>query len=176
MALTKQQKADILEDLTGLLENAQTVYVADYAGLDVAQSSELRNRFRQRDVQFRVVKNTLLRLAMDRVGGFENLYEYLEGPTAIALSSEPAAPARVIKDYLKDSRGEKPALKAAFVDGSVYDGAQLDALAALKSRDELIGDILVLLSSPPRNVVAAVQGVGARLAGVVKVLAERESA
>jgi len=100
--------------------------------------------------------------------------DHLSGPTAVALSEEPAAPARVIKAFTKDAGTEKPSLRVAYIDGDLYDGDQLDMLAALKSRDELLGDILGLLMAPMTNVVGALEAQGQNLVGAVKSIAERD--
>jgi large subunit ribosomal protein L10 len=156
------------------LENAPTVYLTNYSGLTVAQANELRGRFLKAGVEFRVVKNTLLRLAMDRVGGFDDLFDCLSGPTAIALTEEPSAPARVIKKFVTDAKVENPSLKGAQVEGAVYHADALNLLAELKSKDELLGDILMLLASPMANIVGAIQAPGSTVAGAIQVLAERE--
>ena len=173
MALTKQQKVTILEEVTSQLEEASTVYLTNASGLSVEKSNDLRRKFRDSEVQYRVVKNTLLRLAMDKVGGYEALYENLSGPTAIAFSTEPAAPARVMKDFSKGPGNGLPALKGAFVDGAVYGSDSLEALASLKSKEELVADIIGLLMSPMTNVVGALQAQGGNLAGAIKTIAER---
>lgn len=173
MPLTKAQKAAAVEEIRGKLEQTPTLYLTDYMGLSVEQANALRSQFRKAGVDFKVIKNTLLRLAMEGLGGYDDLYDHLHGPTAVAFSDEPAAPARVIKDFNKDQNTERPSLKAAFVDGSVYGGDQLDVLASLKSKDELIGDILGLLLSPMTNVAGALQGQGQTLVGALQTLAER---
>ena len=174
MALTREEKADIIDDISEKLENAPTVYLTNAKGLSVAEANELRGRFFQSDVQYAVVKNTLARIAMERVGGFDDLKEHLSGPTAIAFSESPNAPARAIQDFLEDTELERPELKAAYVDGDLYDADALDVLANLKSREELIGEIITLLQSPMQNVVGALQSQGGQLAGILKALAERE--
>ncbi len=174
MPLTREQKAAAVEQISGKLEQTPTLYLTDYKGLTVAQANELRRRFRDSGVEFKVIKNTLLRLAMERLGGYDALYEHLSGPTAVAFSEEPAAPARVIKGFLRDADTERPALKVAYVDGSVYLKDQLDVLAALKSKDELLADILGLLRSPMANVVGALQAPGTRLAAILETLAAQE--
>lgn len=173
MPLTKAQKAAAVEEIRGKLEQTPTLYLTDYMGLSVEQANTLRSQFRKAGVDFKVIKNTLLRLAMEGLGGYDDLYDHLHGPTAVAFSDEPAAPARVIKDFNKDQNTERPSLKAAFVDGSVYGGDQLDVLASLKSKEELIGDILGLLLSPMTNVAGALQGQGQTLVGALQTLAER---
>lgn len=174
MALTREEKAQIIDDISEKLEEAPTVYLTNTKGLSVAESNDLRGRFFQADVQFSVVKNTLARIAMERVGGFDDLKDHLAGPTAIAFSEAPNAPARAIQDFQEDAELERPELKAAYVDGDLYGADQLDALAKLKSREELIGEILTLLQAPMQNVVGALQSQGGQLAGVVQALSERE--
>ncbi len=176
MALTRKQKAALIDELSSKLETASIVYLADFSGLDVAQSNSLRGRFYEAGVEFKVFKNTLARLAMDRVGGFDDLKEHLSGPTALAFGEEPAAPARAIKSFLDEEDTDRPQLKAAYIDGALYGAGELDALASLKSRDELLGDILALLQAPMANIVGALQAPGATLAGAVKSIAEKEEA
>lgn len=175
MPMTREQKAAAVDQITELLEATPAIYLTDYKGLTVDQVNDLRKRFRASGIDYKVIKNTLLRLAMERQGGYEELFDHLNGPTAVAFTEEPASPARVIKDYLKDARTEKPELKAAFVDGSVYQADQLDVLAALKSKDELIADIIGLLLSPINNVVGGLQAQGQNLVGAIKTIAEKES-
>lgn len=174
MPLTKEQKAAAVEVITGKLEAAPALYLTDYKGLNVEQVNDLRRRFRDSGVEYKVVKNTLLRLAMENLGGYEELFDHLHGPTAMALSEEPAAPARVIKDYTQDTKLDLPALKAAYVDGAVYSGDQIDALAALKSKAELISDIIGLLLSPMTNVVGALQAPGSNLAAILEAIQSAE--
>ena len=176
MPLTKEQKAATVDDITGKLETANTLYLTDYKGLTVEQVNDLRRRFRASGVDYKVIKNTLLRLAMERLGGYDDLYDHLHDPTAVALSEEPAAPARVIKDFFKDANIELPALKVAYIDGALYGSDQLDTLASLKSKDELLGDILGLLLSPMTNVVSALQAQGSNLAAILQTIAEKEEA
>ncbi len=174
MALTKEQKAQAVDRISALLDESPIVYLTNYSGLSVAQATELRNRFRQMGVQYRVIKNTLLKRAMEQKGGFEGLFDHLDGPTAVAFAVEPAAPARVIKKYIDDEKVELPRLKAAYVDGAIYQADALDVLAALKSKEELVSDILGLLQAPITNIIGAVQSAGSNLVGAVKTIAARE--
>lgn len=176
MPMTRNEKAAAVDEITELLDRAPTVYLTNYSGLTVDQANELRDRFRKAGVEFRVLKNTLVRLAMERIGGYDDLVEHLSGPTAVAFSEEPAAPARVIKDFLGDLNTEKPQLKAAYIGGAFYGAEALDVLASLKSKDELIGDIVGLLLAPASNIVGAIQSPAQTLAGAIKVIAEKEEA
>jgi large subunit ribosomal protein L10 len=157
------------------LEGHNTVYLTDYAGLTVDEVTRLRRAFRDADIEFRVFKNTLLRRAMEAKGGFDGLYEQLNGPTAVAFTNDPASPAKVIKKFLEGRDKALPKFKGAYVDGAVFGEGQLDALASLKSRDELLADILGLLMAPITNVASALGAPGRKIAGVVKEIAEREA-
>lgn len=173
MALTKDQKQEQVAAIAEQLEGHHTVYLADCAGLTVAEATRLRRAFRDADIPFRVYKNTLLRRAMEARGGFDELFEQLNGPTAVAFTNDPASPAKVIKKFLEGRAKELPRFKGAFVDGAVFGEGQLDVLAGLKSRDELLADLLGLLLAPITNVASALGAPGRKLAGAVKEIAER---
>lgn len=176
MPLTRDQKAAAVEAIQQKLEQTPTIYLTDSAGLTVAQVTKLRNAFRDAGVEFKVIKNTLLRRAMDAIGGYDEIYEHLHGPTAVAFSDEPSTPARILKKFLEESRLEKPSLKGAFVEGAVYHDDALEALTNLKSKAELISEVIGLLLSPMTNVVGALQAQGSNIVGAVKTIAEREEA
>jgi large subunit ribosomal protein L10 len=176
MAMTRAQKAEVVEALTEKLDQTPVIYLTDYAGLTVEQATELRNEFRKAGVEFRVIKNTLLKRAMESAGGYEEIFGALHGPTAVAFSEEPSAPARVIKKFLESSKLEIPSLKAAHVDGAVYQADALETLTKLKSKEEIIGDVIGLLLSPMTNVVGALQAQGSNLVGAIKTIAEKEEA
>jgi len=174
MPLNRNQKAVVIDEIADQLKDASIIYVTNFSGLTVQQSNELRGRFRSANVDYRVCKNTLLEIALDRIGGLDELGDYLSGPTAIAFSDDPAVPARIIKDFRDEEDVERPELKAAYIEGDLYGADQLDALAELKSREELIGDILGLLMAPSQNIAGALRGPASMLAGSIKTLAERD--
>ena len=176
MPLTRDQKRDAVAAIAEQLENHNTVYLTDYIGLSVDEVTKLRRAFRDADVEYKVLKNTLLRRAMEGKGGFDELYDQLNGPTAVAFTNDPASPAKVIKKFLQGRDKELPKFKGAFVDGAVFGEGQLDMLANLKSKDELIADILGLLMAPITNVASALGAPGRKLAGVVKEIAEKDEA
>lgn len=174
--MTKEQKNQAIEELVGVLEGTSTVYLADIAGLDAESTSNLRRMCAKQGIQLSVVKNTLLKKAMERSSkNFDELYDQLHGNTSILIAEQGSAPARLIKEFRKAS--DKPLLKGAYIDEAVFVGdAQLEALATLKSREELIGDIILLLQSPAKNVISALQGgAGQKVAGLVKALEERNA-
>jgi large subunit ribosomal protein L10 len=174
MPLTKQQKEEALGAIAEQLEGANTVYLTDYQGLTVEQATGLRRAFREADVDYKVLKNTLLRRAMENQGGFDALYDQLHGPTAVAFTNDPAGPAKVIKKFLEDNDLEVPRFKGAYIDGAIYGEGELDALAKLKSRDELLADILGLLLAPITNVASALGAQGSGLASVIQQISEKE--
>ena len=176
MPMTKSAKEAVVDEIAQTLESRTVVYLTNYSGLSVAQANDLRNRFRDNGVDYKVYKNTLIRLAMERLGGYDDLIDQLHGPTAVAFSEEPSAPAKVMKKFVQDESVEKPELKAAYIDGAFYAADALDVLASLKSKDELLADILGLLMAPMSNIVGAIQAPGRNLAGAIKTIAEKEEA
>lgn len=172
--MTREEKNQVIEELVAVLEGANTLYIADIAGLDAEATSNLRRQAFKNDIKLSVVKNTLLKKAMERSEKpFEGLFETLTGNTSIMVAEAGNAPAKLIKEFRKKS--EKPLLKGAYVEEAVYLGDdQLDALVSIKSKDELIGDVIMLLQSPAKNVISALQGGGGnKVAGLVKALEER---
>lgn len=174
MPLTKEQKQEALGAIADQFEDANTVYLTDYQGLSVEQVTALRRSFREADVQYKVLKNTLLRRVMEERGGFDELLDQLHGPTAVAFTNDPAGPAKVLKKFLEDNDIEIPRFKGAYIDGAVYGEGQLDVLAQLKSKDELLADILGLLMAPITNVASALGAQGSGLASVIQQIAEKE--
>lgn len=169
---TLEEKKETVDQMVAQLEDAPAIYLTDFTGLTVAETNELRSRFREEGVDYTVCKNTLLEMALERVGGYEGLVEYLHGPTAVAFTEDPAAPAQVMEEFLEENDSEKPSFKAAVVEGDLYDTDEFDTLAALKSKDELIGEIVTLLQSPIRTVVGAVSSQGGRLTALVQSIGE----
>jgi len=172
--MNKDQKSQYIDDLAQDLSQANVFYLADTADLSVDVINQLRRRCFQQGIKLRVVKNTLLKKAMERVEGkdYGNLPDVLGGPTSILFAEVGNAPAKLIKDFRKKS--EKPLLKGAYIEEAIFIGDnQLDTLEAIKSREELIGDIIGLLQSPAKNVVSGLTGAGSTIAGLLKTLEER---
>ena len=175
MSKNRAEKEEIIDQIGEKLSEYSILYLTNFEGLTVAQSNDLRGRFREAGVDYQVTKNTLARIALDRIEGKDALEEFFAGPTAIAFSEDPAKPARVIQDFVEEEDVERPELKVAWIEGEMYDDPEaLDALADLKSREELIGEIVGLLLSPAQNVVGSLQGTGQRLAGMIESLAEED--
>jgi large subunit ribosomal protein L10 len=171
--MTREEKSQVIQDLTAQLADTSTIYLADISGLDATTTSNLRRACFKANVKLAVVKNTLLEKAMEASDkDFGDLPGVLKGNTSLMIAEAGNAPAKVIKEFRKKS--DKPLLKGAYVEESVYVGDdQLDALVNIKSREELIGDIITLLQSPAKNVVSALQSGGGKLSGILKTLSER---
>jgi len=171
--MTREQKAQIIDDLTSQLTDTSTIYLADISGLDASNTSNLRRACFKADVRLAVVKNTLLSKAMEKSDkDFGELPETLKGNTSLMISEVSNAPAKVIKEFRKKS--DKPVLKGAYIEEAIYVGDdQLDTLVNIKSKEELIGDIITLLQSPAKNVISALQSGGSKLSGIIKTLSEK---
>ena len=173
--MKREDKYQIIESLTETLKGGDIVYLTDTSELDVETINRLRRLCFRRNVKLQVVKNTLLRKAMEASEkNFEPLFDVLKGATSIMMSDTGNVPARLIKEFRKPS--PKPILKGAYVQEAIFIGEdQLEILVNLKSKEELIGDLIGLLQSPARNVISALQSGGSTIAGVLKTLSEKES-
>jgi len=171
---TREEKAKMIEDLTRRLSEYNVIYFVDILGLDAKTTYNLRKACHKGDVKLQVVKNTLISKAMERSDkDFENLSSILHGSTALMLSDVGNKPARIIKEFRKKS--DKPVLKGAWIDEGVYIGDdQLDFLATIKSKEELIGDLIALLQSPVKNVISALKSGGHTILGILETLSEKE--
>jgi large subunit ribosomal protein L10 len=175
MPKNRAEKAEIIDEIGEKLDEYPILYLTNFSGLKVAQSNDLRGRFREAGVEYQVTKNTLARIALDRLEGMDALEEFFAGPTAVAFSEDPAKPARVIQDFVEEEDVERPELKVAWVEGDLYEGHDaLDTLADLKSREELIGEIVGLLLSPSQNVVGGLKSSGQNRAGILQTLSEED--
>jgi len=172
--MTREEKSQVIEELTAQLADNANIYLADISGLNAGNTSDLRRACYKANVQLNVVKNTLLTKAMEASDrDFGDLPAVLKGNTSVMYSETGNAPAKVIKNFRKKS--DKPVLKGAFIEETVYIGDdQLDMLVDIKSKEELIGDIIGLLQSPAKNVISALKSSGGTLAGILKTLSEKE--
>jgi large subunit ribosomal protein L10 len=172
--MRKEEKDTIIESLKQELSGSKHFYLADISELNAEETSKLRRKCYDQEIKLLMVKNTLLRKALERMDGeFEPLYNVLKDSTSIMFSETGSLPAKLIKEFRKSH--DKPVLKAAFVEESIYIGDdQLDALSSIKSKEELIGDVLTLLQSPMKSVLSALSSSGSQLAGALKTLSEKE--
>ena len=174
--MKKEEKGQIIESLVEEINSYPHLYITDASGLNAADTSALRRLCFEKGIKLVVTKNTLLKKALEKANGnYEELYGSLKTPTAVIFSTEGSTPAKLIKEFRKKNKLERPSLKAAYVEESVYVGAEmLDTLVAIKSKNELIADVVALLQSPAKNVVSALQSGKHILAGLVKTLSEKE--
>lgn len=176
--MTRAEKTTAIADLKETFENNKFLYLTDASAMTVAEINTLRRKCFESGIQMRVVKNTLAKKALEAMpadAGYDGLFDSLKGPTTIMYSETANLPAKVIKEFR--GKEDKPVLKAAYIDTDVFVGDdKLDALAALKSKEDLIGEVVILLQSPIKNVLGSLQSGGSTIAGLLKALEERASA
>ncbi|GAB1417406.1 50S ribosomal protein L10 [Bacteroidales bacterium] len=172
--MRKEEKIVIIETITEKLKSNPNFYLTDISELNAESTARLRRLCYTRDIELLVVKNALLRKAMERTGvDMSELYGSLKGATSVMFAEAGNAPAKLIKEFRKTS--PRPILKAAFIEEAAYIGdTQLDFLINVKSKNDLVGDLIGLLQSPAKNVIGALQSGGHKLSGIVKTLSERE--
>jgi large subunit ribosomal protein L10 len=173
--MRREEKEVIIDNLAQRLDETKHFYLTDISSLNAEQTSNLRRKCFEKEVSLLVVKNTLLRQAMEKSeGDFNDLYDVLKDSTSIMFCETGNIPAKLIKEFRKTM--EKPLLKAAFVEESIYIGDdQLEALSNIKSKDELLGDLLMLLQSPATNLVSALASSSSKMAGALLTLSEKEN-
>ncbi len=175
--MTKQEKAVVIDELKEKFSSNSFFYVADSSAMTVEQINTLRGKFFEKGIEMKVVKNTLAIKALESAPeekNYSQVYESLKGPTALLFTEVANAPAKIIQDFRKDSKGERPVIKAAYIDTSVYLGDdKLDDLALLKSKEDLLGDLLTLLNSPMSNLLSGLGSGGTNVMGLLKALEEK---
>jgi len=171
--MTKQEKVQEIQDLTSEITSVKNLYLTDIAGLDATQTTALRRACFNANIRLSVVKNTLLAKAMEASEkDFGELKSILKGNTSLMISDAGNAPAKLIKDFRKKS--DKPLLKGAYIEETIYIGDdQIDYLESIKSKEELIGDVISILQSPAKNLILALQSGKSNLSGILKTLSER---
>jgi large subunit ribosomal protein L10 len=177
--MNREEKAQVIEELVEKFNNHSHFYITDASGLTVSEVNEFRKLCFDKGIEFKVFKNTLIKKALNRMESDYQAFEdggVLKGFSGILFIGENGSiPAKVIKEFRRKKKGEKPILKGASIDTELYIGNdKLESLSALKSKEELIGDIINLLQSPAKNVIAALQSAPSTLAGIVKTLADKE--
>ena len=172
--MTRTEKDQLIDKLVADIQASPNFYITDIADLTVEKTNSLRRACFKKGIRLHVAKNSLIRKAFERSGkDYSQLFDALKGSSSLMFCEVPNEPAKVIKEFRKTH--EKPLLKGAFVEESVYLGdSQVAVLASLKSKNELIGDIIMLLQSPTSNVIRALQSGGATIAGIVKTLSEKK--
>jgi large subunit ribosomal protein L10 len=171
--MNKEEKHELVLALTEQIKEYGIFYITDTSDLTVAKVNDIRRKCFESDITMQVAKNTLIKKAMEAADGdFSPIYDVLKGSSSVLFSRSATAPAKLIKQLRRT--GEKPILKAAYIDSAIFIGdKQLDTLINLKSKEQLIGEIIGLLQSPAQNVISGLQSGGNKLAGIVKTLQER---
>jgi large subunit ribosomal protein L10 len=171
--MTKDEKNQLIEALTEQINNNDIIYIADTSELNAEKTSSLRRLCFSKNITLTVVKNTLLKRAMEQSNkNLDELYSTLKGPSSLMFGEAGNAPAKLIKEFRKTS--DKPILKGAWIQEATYLGDdQISVLASLKSKNELIADIIALLQSPAKNVIGALQSGGQNISGILQTLSER---
>jgi large subunit ribosomal protein L10 len=172
--MTRSEKETVIAEVADKVSRASALYFTDFTGLTVAEATDLRREFRKSGIEYKVVKNTLIRKALERVTGFDTVQEQLVGPTAIAFSYDDAiAPAKVMKKF-SDKTG-KVSLKVAVVENQLFEGSRLQELALLPTRSDLIASILGSIEAPVSGIVGAINAVMRDLAGVVDAIEKQKA-
>jgi large subunit ribosomal protein L10 len=174
--MKKEDKDKIIDSLVESFKSCNNYYFTDISNITVEKANKLRRSAFSKNVKVKVAKNSLIKKALQKIdeNNFNELFVTLKGSTAIMFSDVANMPAKVIKEFRRTN--DRPILKSAFIDSSVFTGDnQLDALASLKSKNELIGEIIGLLQSPAQNVISALQSGGGKIAGILKTLEQRPS-
>jgi large subunit ribosomal protein L10 len=173
--MKREEKDQIINSIVENLSNHSCFYITDISDLTVEKTNQLRRLCFQKEIKLNVAKNTLIQKALERLDGdYTPMFATLKGSSAIMYSNTGNEPAKVIKNFRKTS--ERPILKSAWIDSSIFIGDNyLDALVALKSKNELVADIIALLQSPVKNVISGLQGGGHKLSGILKTLEQRGS-
>jgi large subunit ribosomal protein L10 len=173
--MNKTEKTEIVSSVKEMIENSSAIYLADYSGINVDDISKIRNDFRKEKVRYKVIKNTLFKRAIDELGKYDKLADHLAGMTGYVFATEnPVAPAKIIKKYFDESK--KLSLKACYIEQQFYEGSNLDMLAALPSKNELIAGIMGSIKSPASGIVGAMTAVTRNLANVIDQIAKQKAA
>lgn len=162
--MTKEQKAKVIADTVERLQNVSGLYLADFAHLTVEKANQLRSEFFKVGVDYKVIKNTLLKRALQEVGGYDEMHPYLVGMTGIVFAyDDPVTPARILKNFVKDNENML-SVKACVLGKEVFDGSRLEELASLPTREDLIAGIIGSIAAPAQGIVGAIHGV---MSGIV---------
>ena len=177
--MTREEKTVVIEELVQKFADNSHFYITDASGMTVAETNELRSLCFEKGIEYRVFKNTLIQKALERMESDYTPFDeaVLKGFSGVMFSVENAnAPAKLIKEFRKKSGGESPLLKGASINTDLFIGEEtLDTLSKLKSKAELIGEVITLLQSPAKNVISGLQGAGGRLSGILQTLSERDN-
>ena len=173
--MDKNQKVESVAEIKSLIEKSSSIYLVDYSGVDVADINQLRRGFLNEGVTYKVFKNTLLKRAFADIGGFEEFDSLLVGMTGVAFSGENfTAPAKIIKKYSKEK--EKFTFKGSYIESQFYGAEQLDVLASMPTKEEVMASIVGSIASPASGIVGAINAVIRDVVGVIDAVSKREAA
>ncbi|MEY3051840.1 MAG: ribosomal protein [Bacteroidota bacterium] len=178
--MTREEKTAVIAELQEKIASSPFFYLADASALSVEKINALRRRLFENGLHMRVVKNTLAQKALEAAAGdssqYEGLFQALKGPTAIIFTDVANVPAKILKEFRKEKDTDKPQVKAAFIDSAIYIGDdQLDALASLKSKEDLLGELITLLQSPMSNLMSQLGSGGQNVMGLLKAIEEKNA-
>lgn len=172
--MTKEQKAKVIEETVEKLQRSNGLYLANFSGLTVEKANALRSEFFKVGVDYKVIKNTLLKRAMQEVGGYDDVFPYLVDQTGVVFAyDDPIQPARTLKDFIKDNE-KMLKVKVCVVEQEVFDGSRLDELASMPTRDDLIASIIGSIAAPPQGIVGAINAVMRDLVYVIDAIEKKK--
>jgi len=173
--VTKEQKAEVIKDAVALVSEASGLYLLSFSGLTVEQANNLRSEFFKIGVDYKVIKNTLLKRALDEVGGYDAVYPYLVDQTGLVVAyTDPIQPARVLEKFIKDNK-DKPQVKACVIEKQVFDGSKLAEVAALPTREDIIASILGSINAPIQGIVGTIHQVMAEIVYAVDAIEKKKA-
>lgn len=174
--MNRNEKENAVSEVKEIVENSNAVFLTDYSGINVEDINELRNQFRNEGVKYKVYKNTLFKRALEQAGKFDKLANHLEGMTGFAFANEenPVAPAKIIKKYF--DKNKKLSLKACYIENEYFDGSELNKLALLPSKNDLVAAIIGSINAPASGIVGAINAVMRDLVSVIDEISKKKAA
>jgi large subunit ribosomal protein L10 len=173
--MNKTEKADIVSEVKEMIQNSTAIYLTDYSGINVEDINKIRGEFRKQNVKYKVIKNTLFKRALEEAGKYDKLANHLVGMTGYAFSSDnPVAPAKIIKKYFDDTK--KLSLKACYIEDQYYEGKNLDLLANLPSKNEIIAGIMGCIDSPVSGIIGTLNAVMRDITSVIDEISKKKAA
>jgi large subunit ribosomal protein L10 len=173
--MNRNEKTEVVSQVAEMMEKSTAIFLTDYSGIDVEDINDLRNQFRNEGVQYKVFKNTLFKRALEKSGKYEKLADHLAGMTSFAFADEnPVAPAKIIKKYF--DKNKKLSLKACYIENEFFDGSNLNTLASLPSKNELVAGIIGSINAPASGIVGAINAVMRDLVSVIDEVSKKQAA
>ena len=173
--MNRTEKSNVVSEVTEIMEKSTAIFLTDYSGINVEDISDLRNQFRNEGVNYKVFKNTLFKRALEESGKYNKLADHLVGMTSFAFADEnPVAPAKIIKKYF--DKNKKLSLKACYIEGEYYDGSNLDTLASLPSKNDIVASIIGSINAPAFGIVGAINAVMRDLVSVIDEVSKTKAA